>query len=332
MKRRKSIIVDTLKNINLKDKGILLALIILWIIFIITNKNFRRIDSFLSILREASFVGVAAIGMTFCIASQQLDLSVGSMLAFLSIIAISIVGSFGLVPTILTILAIGMFLGVINGTLVTKLRIPPFIATLAMYFIYRALAFIISSGPIQFQEKWYTVMGNGSVLGIPLPFIIFIVLTIFGTFILRKTPLGRRVLAVGNSDKTSKISGINIDFVKIMVFVLVGFFTAAAAILITSRLWSANPGMKYGYEFDVIAAVVLGGTSLSGGKGSVFNTFIAAIFFASLNTAMNMFQVDSYMQRVVIGVVLLFAFSLTGIRNYIAEKVRIRKERISVEV
>lgn len=331
MKRRKSIIVDTLKNINLKDKGILLALIILWIIFIITNKNFRRIDSFLSILREASFVGVAAIGMTFCIASQQLDLSVGSMLAFLSIIAISIVGSFGLVPTILTILAIGMFLGVINGTLVTKLRIPPFIATLAMYFIYRALAFIISAGPIQFQEKWYTVMGNGSVLGIPLPFIIFIVLTIFGTFILRKTPLGRRVLAVGNSDKTSKISGINIDFVKIMVFVLVGFFTAAA-ILITSRLWSANPGMKYGYEFDVIAAVVLGGTSLSGGKGSVFNTFIAAIFFASLNTAMNMFQVDSYMQRVVIGVVLLFAFSLTGIRNYIAEKVRIRKERISVEV
>lgn len=327
---RSSIISKTIGKINFRDKGILIALIILWVIFIITNKNFRRIDSFLSILREASFVGVAAIGMTFCIASKQLDLSVGSMLALLSIITVSILPIFGLVPTLIIILVIGGLFGLLNGTLVAKLKIPPFIATLGMYFIYRALAFIISEGPIRFSEKWFTVIGNGSILGIPIPFIIFIVLTIIGTFILRRTTLGRYTLAIGNSEKASNISGINIDKVKILVFGLVGVFTAAAAILITSRLWSANPGMKYGYEFDVIAAVVLGGTSLDGGKGSIVNTFIASIFFASLNTAMNMFHIDSYMQRVVIGLVLLFAFSLNGIRSFVEEWMRVRAKSETV--
>jgi ribose transport system permease protein len=153
------------------------------------------------------------------------------------------------------------------------------------------------------------------------------VLTALGTLVLRRTPFGRRVLAIGNSRWASQISGIRIARMRMLVFTLVGAFTGVAALLISSRMWSANSGMKTGYEFDVIAAVVLGGTSLAGGKGSVANTMIASIFFASLNTAMNMFHVDSYMQRVVIGVVLLIAFSLTGIRSFIAERIRLRRER-----
>ena len=193
---------------------------------------------------------------------------------------------------------------------------------------YRRVAYDYSWVEVQTQNQDNS-KENGTVgsvaAGLPIPFVIFVVLAVIGTIVLRRTPLGRYILAIGNSEKASYISGINISRIKIVIFGIVGFFTAGSAILLSSRLWSANPGMKDGFEFNVIAAVVLGGTSLAGGKGSIFNTFMAAIFFASLNTAMNMFQVDSYMQRVVIGVVLLFAFSLTGIRQFTEDKIRVRK-------
>jgi ribose/xylose/arabinose/galactoside ABC-type transport system permease subunit len=219
-------------------------------------------------------------------------------------------------------------LGSLNGIIITKLKIPAFITTLATFFIFRAFAYIYCNGnPVLFQKPWFTVLGNGTLVGLPVPFLIFIGLAIIGTIILRRTPLGRYILAIGNSEKASTISGINIAKIKIIIFGLVGVFTAASAILLSSRLWSANPGMKEGYELEVIAAVVLGGTSLAGGKGSIFNTVIAAIFMATLNTTMNMFHVDSYMQRVMIGFVLLIAFSLTGIRQFFEDKMRVRKSK-----
>jgi ribose transport system permease protein len=307
-------------SLSLENKGILIALLVMWILFFLTNENFRNIYSYISIIREASFVGITAIGMTFCIISGNFDLSVGSMLAFLSLVTVSIAGAFGLVPMFIAIILLGFILGTLNGFFVGVLRIPAFIATLAMLFIYRAMAFIFSNGnPIQYQEKWFTNLGNGKLLGLPIPFLIFVLLTFLGTYLLRKTGFGRHTLAIGNSESASFISGINVVKTRILIFSMIGAFTGIASILISSRLWSANPGMKYGYEFEVIAAVVLGGTPLDGGRGSVVNTFIAAIFFASLNTAMNMFHVDSYMQRVVIGIVLLFAFSMSGIRDKIEE-------------
>ena len=307
---------DTLKSklkSNLKGRGILVSLILLWIVFFFTNENFRRIDSYLSILREASFVGVAAIGMTFCIIIRAIDLSIGAMIGLLAIITLSIVGKLGLIPTIIIILVFGATFGAINGFLYSRLRLPSFIATLAMSYIYKAIALIYSNGKsIQFNEKWFTTIGNGTFLGIPVPFIIFIALAILGSIILKRTILGRQILSIGNSEKTSYLSGIDIVKVKILAFALLGVFTAIAAILISSRLWSANADMKSGYEFDVIAAVVLGGTSLKGGKGSMFNTVIASIFFASMYTGMNMFHIDAYMQRVVEGIILLMSFSMGG--------------------
>jgi len=312
---------------SLRERGILIALAIFWAICATTNAMFRDASTYLSILRESSFVGVAAVGMTFCIISGDFDLSVGSMLSLLGIACVAMVGHTGLVLALVCVTLLGAICGLLNGALVALLRIPAFIATLAMYFIYRALAYIVTNGqPVQFQEPWFTEVGNGSLGGVPTPFIFLVVLAAAATYVLRRTPFGRHVLAIGNSRRASEISGIRIARVRLAIFTLVGAFTGVAALLISSRMWSANSGMKIGYEFDVIAAVVLGGTSLSGGKGSVVNTLLAAVFFASLNTAMNMFHVDSYMQRVVIGVVLLFAFSLTGIRTYLAEKVRLRRE------
>lgn len=312
---------------SLRERGILLALAMFWAICALTNPMFREGSTYLSILREASFVGTAAIGMTFCIISGDFDLSVGSMLSLLGIACVAMVGHTGLIVAVLLVTVLGALCGMLNGALVAVLRIPAFIATLAMYFIYRALAYIVTNGqPVQFQEAWFTDVGNGSLAGVPTPFVFLVVLAAAGSYLLRRTPFGRHVLAIGNSRRASEISGIRIARVRLQIFMLVGAFTGVAALLISSRMWSANSGMKVGYEFDVIAAVVLGGTSLSGGKGSVANTLVAAVFFASLNTAMNMFHVDSYMQRVVIGIVLLFAFSLTGIRGYLAERLRLRRE------
>ena len=183
-------ILSFMPKINYGDLGILYALIILWVAIFLTNENFRKIDNYISILREASFVGVAAIGMTLCIISGAFDLSIGRMLTLLSLITLSIAGKCGLVGTIIIILGLGAIFGIINGLLVAKLRLPAFIATLAMFYIYQAFSYIYSNGnPIQFQEKWFTNIGNGSFLGIPIPFIIFVILAIIGTIILRRTPL-----------------------------------------------------------------------------------------------------------------------------------------------
>ena len=316
--------------LNLRERGILIALALFWAICATTNPMFRDSSTYLSILRESSFVGVAAIGMTFCIISGDFDLSVGSMLSLLGIACVAMVGHTGLFLAFLCVTLLGAVCGLLNGALVALLRIPAFIATLAMYFIYRALAYIVTNGqPVQFQEPWFTEVGNGTLAGVPTPFVVLVVLSALATYVLRRTPFGRQVLAIGNSRRASEISGIRIARVRLSIFMVVGAFTGVAALLISSRMWSANSGMKVGYEFDVIAAVVLGGTSLAGGRGSVANTLVASVFFASLNTAMNMFHVDSYMQRVVIGVVLLFAFSLTGIRGYLTERLRLRREALA---
>jgi ribose transport system permease protein len=320
-------------RISLRERGILIALVLFWAVCAATNPMFRTSSTYLSILRESAFVGVAAIGMTFCIVSGDFDLSIGSMLSLLGIACVAMVGHTGLLLAFVCVTLLGAACGLFNGGLVVLLRIPAFIATLAMYYIYRALAYIVTNGqPVQCKEPWFTGVGNGSLAGIPVPFLILLALTALATYVLRRTPFGRRVLAVGNSRRASEIAGIRVGRVRLGIFTLVGAFTGVAALLISSRMWSANSGMKVGYEFDVIAAVVLGGTSLSGGKGSVANTLVASVFFATLNTAMNMFHVDSYMQRVVIGVVLLFAFSLTGIRGYVAERLRLGREAREVVV
>ena len=228
-----------------RDKGIIYVVVVFWVVLLITNENFRQFTTLMNILTESSLVGVAAIGMTFCIICGFFDLSVGSMLPLLMIVLIVILGTVGLVPGLIIILLAGAVLGSFSGMLVALLRLPAFIATLALYNIYSALALITTAGePVTFSEPWFTVIGGGNILGIPIPFIIMIVLGIFATIILRRTPFGRHVLAIGNSEKASFNSGINIKKSTIMVFVLVGLFTAVSAILVSARLWSARYDTK----------------------------------------------------------------------------------------
>ena len=329
-----------IEKVNFREIGIVYALLILWAALIATNESFRRFGSFNSILREASFSGICGIGMTYCIASRHFDQSIGSMTAFISCCLTIMLSSFtksmgfaGIIPAILLAVALGAACGLFNGLLVAKLRIPAFIATLGTLYAYRAFAYIVSKGePVtlnlsmdKYLSALFRYLGYGDIMGIPIPFWIMVVCGVSGTIMLRKTALCRHILAIGNSVQASHISGINIDKTKILIFILVGFFTGIGAVLNTAFLGSSNPGMNTGFEFTVISVVVLGGTALAGGKGSIFNTITAAIFLCTVTTGMNAFGIDSFAQRAVQGVILLFAFSINSIR-YMAEAYGIRKK------
>jgi len=328
MKKKKNAI-----HIEYGDYGILYALLIFWIFLAITNSDFRGISFYQNILTRASLNAICGIGMTFAVISGDFDLSVASQVAFCGVILTIIIPIIGIIPSILVILAIGIAMGAFNGLLIAKLRIPAFITTLAMQMAYRALAQMINSKPVVVDNKLFKRIATYKIGGIlPTAFLILIILAVIGTIILRKTKLGRNILAIGNSKEAAVISGINVPKTQILIFVLVGFFTACSSVMIVSSLGSSNYGMQVGLEFTVISSVVLGGTALAGGKGSIFNTIVAAVFLATIRSAMDSFGIDSYWQKVVEGVILVIAFSITEIRNIINNilvKQRAKKQLVS---
>lgn len=305
----------------LGEHTILVALLIMWIFLFVTTERFRSIGNFLSILQEASFIGIAGLGMTFCIIAGGLDLSSGSLIALLAVVNMMLLKATNSFLTIPIVIVLGALSGTVNGILVSKVKIPSFIATLATFYIFRALAYIITGGdPVTYNMPWFIWIGNGTILGIPFSFILMVVLAFFANLILRRTKIGRSVIAVGNSPEASRISGLNNDKATIFAFMMVGITVAISSVLLSSRLWSANPRMLDGYEFKVITAVVLGGTALEGGKGSILNTVVAAIFYCSLSNAMTLYRVDSYVISIVTGIILLLAFSLNPIKQTFDER------------
>lgn len=303
------------------EHTIFVALIIMWCLLFVSTSRFRSWDNFISILQEASFIGISGLGMTFCIITGGLDLSSGSLVALLAVINMMLLVATNNPLVIILVLILGAILGSFNGILISKVKIPAFITTLATFFIFRALAYIITGGdPITYYESWFTWLGSGKVLGIPFSFLLMIVLAVVAHLILRRTRIGRSVVAVGNSPEAARISGLNNDRAIIFAYVAVGVTVAISSVLLSSRLWSANPRMMDGYEFKVITAVVLGGTALEGGKGSIFNTVVASIFYCSISNAMTLYRVDSYVISIVTGLILLLAFSLNPIKQILDER------------
>ena len=314
-KEARSILVE-----YLGEHTILIALLIMWALLFAATDRFRSMANFLSILLEASFIGIAGIGMTFCIIIGGLDLSSGSLIALLAVISMKLLNMFDSFLVIPIALILGAAFGAINGIMVSKVKIPAFIATLATFFIFRALAYIITGGnPVTYNAPWFIWLGNGKLLGIPFPFVLMVFLAFLANLVLRRTGVGRSITAIGNSPEASRIAGFNISHATVFAFMMVGITVAISSLLISSRLWSANPRMLDGYEFKVITAVVLGGTALEGGKGSVFNTVVAAIFYCSISNAMTLYRVDSYVISIVTGIILLLAFSLNPIKQILDE-------------
>jgi len=270
-------------------------------------------------IRFSSYVGIGAIGMTFCIMTRNFDISVGSMLALAGVLGASVALKAGGIFGVIITMAAATLLGVINGLFVTKLKIPAFITTLGMYFIFRALAYIYTNNNPQYiQDRFWIFLGNGSFLRIPLPIYIMALCYVIAYLMLRKASFGRYILAIGTNSRAAALSGINVDNIKILVFTLVGVFVGVSAVLNGSMLGAANPGMMGdGYEFQVITAVVLGGTALAGGSGSLGGTLIAAMVIVFLKTGMSNAQVNSYWQQVATGLVLIVAVSLNKLKFWL---------------
>ncbi|KMY55752.1 ribose ABC transporter permease [Bacillus sp. FJAT-27231] len=291
--------------------GPLLGLIILILIVSILNPSFLAPLNILNLLRQVAINALIAYGMTFVILTGGIDLSVGSILALSSALMAGMIVS-GIDPMLAILIGclLGAVMGAINGFLITKGKMAPFIATLATMTIYRGLTLVYTDGnPITGLGDSYLfqLFGRGYFLGIPVPAVTMIIAFAVLWVILHKTPFGRQTYAIGGNEKAAWISGIKVSRVKIMIYSLAGLLAALAGAILTSRLNSAQPTAGTSYELDAIAAVVLGGTSLSGGRGLIIGTLIGALIIGTLNNGLNLLGVSSFFQMVVKGIVIVIA-------------------------
>ncbi|MDA1476619.1 ribose ABC transporter permease RbsC [Bacillus changyiensis] len=306
----KSLNVDSV----LQKLGPFLGLIILVVIVSLLNPGFLEPLNILNLLRQVAINALIAFGMTFVILTGGIDLSVGAILALSSaLVAGMIVGGIDPVFAVIIGCLIGAFLGAINGLLITKGKIAPFIATLATMTMFRGLTMVYTDGnPITGLGANYgfQLFGRGYFLGIPVPAITMGMTFVILWMILHKTPFGRRTYAIGGNEKAAYISGIKVSRVKVLVYSLTGLLSALAGAILTSRLNSAQPTAGTSYELDAIAAVVLGGTSLAGGRGRIAGTLIGVLIIGTLNNGLNLLGVSSFFQMVVKGIVILIAVLL----------------------
>ena len=290
------------------------ALVILFIISSLASPYFLNFKNITNMLRQSSYTGIIALGMTFVIISGGIDLSVGSMVALIGGIIILLLNYFGGDPmaiavAILAGICLGLIAGGFNGLIVTKGKIAPFIATLGTMSIFRSLTLYISNaGEFRSASDIYPVIGSGYFISVPIPVWIFFGLAVVFHILLNNTRFGRYVCAVGASEKVAVYSAIKIDWVKMMTYALTGLSVAVTSIMLSSRLnsvSSSNAGVFY--ELDAIAAVVIGGTSLSGGIGTIMGTVVGAIILGMINNMLNMVGVSPYLQGTVKGLVIIFA-------------------------
>ncbi len=294
--------------------GPLIGLIIMMIALSFLSDAFLTLDNMLNLLRQISVNALIAFGMTFVILTAGIDLSVGSLLALGSVLTAGMLTS-GMDPILAVFLGllIGLALGAFNGLIITKGKVAPFIATLATMTIFRGATLVYTDGrPITGLSDSFAfqMIGGGYVFGIPFPVILMVVIFLILMFILQKTVFGRQVYAIGGNEEASILSGIKADRVKIWVYALTGMLSVLAGIILTSRLNSAQPTAGMMYELDAIAAVVIGGTSLMGGRGRIFGTLVGALIIGVIDNGLNLMNVSSFYQQIVKGGVILLAVLL----------------------
>jgi ribose transport system permease protein len=300
---------------NMTQKlGPLLGLLALIIIVSVLNPSFLEPLNILNLLRQVSINALIAFGMTFVILTGGIDLSVGSILALSSALTAGMIVS-GMDPILAIIIGclLGGVMGMVNGLLITKGKMAPFIATLATMTLFRGLTLVYTEGnPITGlgDNYLFQLFGRGYFLGIPVPAITIVLVFAILYVILHKTPFGRQTYAIGGNEKAAFISGIKVPRVKVLIYGISGLLAALAGAILTSRLNSAQPTAGTSYELDAIAAVVLGGTSLNGGKGRIFGTLIGVLIIGVLNNGLNLLGVSSFYQMVVKGIVIIIAVLL----------------------
>ena len=303
----------------LKDYGIVIAFVVLCGVLSAVNDNFLTWGNWVNILRQTSINGILAIGMTYVILTKGIDLSVGSILALSGLVTGSLVtGSepHSAFVGILAGLLVGLALGAINGLIVARLSVAPFVVTLGMLSVARGMTFIYNDGmPIANLSKEFRFIGQGMVGGIPVPVIILAITFFIFWFILKYTTFGRYVYAVGGNERSAKTSGISTRWVVFAVYVISGLLSGLAGQILAARTTSALPQAGIAYELDAIAAVVIGGTSLSGGVGTLSGTLIGALIIGVSNNGLDLMGVSSYYQQVIKGTIIVAAVLLDASRK-----------------
>lgn len=301
-----------------------LAILAECLVFAVIAPSFVSFENFVNIALSIAVIGILAVGMTFVILTGGIDLSIGSVVALGGVLgAITVRQTDSVLLGFAVALGVGLLSGAFNGAMTAYFRVPAFVATLAVLTIARGLAFIWSEGrSVGNLPESFSSVGKTSVFGVPLSVILMLATCAAGWFVLRHTTFGRRVYAVGGNPEASFLAGLNVKAITFWVYLLNGFLVGLAAIVLASRLGAGVPNSGLQYELDVIAAVVVGGTSLTGGRGGVGSTLLGAIFIGILNNGMNLTKfepfissIDPYMQKIVLGVVILLAVLLDRINK-----------------
>jgi ribose transport system permease protein len=297
----------------LRRFSVFIILLTICLIFALTSSNFLTASNLLNVALQTSIIAIVAIGMTFTILTAGIDLSVGSLMALSGALAAGLavrqgLGTYGGIG--LALLA-GMVLGVVNGLLIIKGGMPPFVATLATMAVGRGLTLVYTQGrPIAGIEKDFIFWGTGRLLSIPVPVILMAILTLIAFVVLRHTRFGLYVYATGGNEETTRLAGVSPNWIKLAVYAISGFTAALGGVLLTARLWSAQPNAAVGWELDAIAAPVLGGVSLFGGAGSIGGTLVGAFIIGVLSNGLNLLGIPSYYQQIIKGVVFILAVML----------------------
>ncbi|NPV52014.1 MAG: ABC transporter permease [Firmicutes bacterium] len=312
-------------RIFMANYGIIIVFIVLCLMLSAISPYFFTEKNIMNVLRQTSINGLLSIGMTFVILTGGIDLSVGSILAFAGIVGASFSSSaftalgnhiYPAQFSFFISLLVGITLGLVNGACIAKWKIPPFVMTLGMLSMARGLTYIYTDGmPIPNIHKDFLVIGQGQIFSIPVPVIIFILVTCIAWVVLYKTRFGRYVYAVGGNEKSAKLSGINTRQVILLVYAISGLLSALGGLILTARTTAGLPQAGVSYELDAIAAVVIGGTSLSGGQGTLVGTFFGALIMGVINNGLDLLGVSSYFQQLIKGAIIVVAVLLDSLQK-----------------
>jgi ribose transport system permease protein len=303
---------------SIKKYGLMIAFLFLGVIISIITPNFLTATNLLNILRQSSIVGVMAIGTAFVIIGGGFDISVGSLLALAAAMSLKLQASMPWYAAILVVLAVGALAGLVNGVLTAKVHIVAIIATLGTMTILRGLTYLYTGGyPITGSSTEFQFIGSGYIGPIPFPIIVFLVMVLVWQYVLKKTTLGRYACAVGGNKEATRLSGVPVDVYHIMTFVIGGLMAAMSGIIYAARLNAATPLAGQGYELDAIASCFIGGTSVSGGEGSIIGILIGVLLLNIVNNMFNLLGVQVYIQYLVKGIIIL---TVVGFDSYSRHK------------
>lgn len=314
----------------IKKYGIVLILLGLFILMSVLSPAFLKTRNLLNVVRQISVIGLIGMGVTIVIITTGIDLSSGSVIALAAVVAASLAqktgweaamypGLAGKLPVIVPIgagILVGIVCGFINGWTIAKFKIPPFIATLGMMTVARGFALLYSDGrPVSSLTDSYNFIGQGEIFGIPFPIIILLVVAVLTHIMLNSTKFGRHIYAIGGNEQAARISGLDVGKLLILIYTFAGFLSGLAGVVLSSRISSGQPGLGNGYELDAIASAVIGGTSFSGGIGTIWGTMVGALIIGVLNNGLDLLNVSAYWQQIVKGLIIVVAIILDERKN-----------------